>query len=174
MAKLKYEFTHHYYQEHKRHLRDYVFAYIATASAGILCASGDPFSPPYWIPPFTMRLMKIAPQRSLPIFARRSLRSLARDDGLSNSAPSVFLLSDPFTEYFHPQNGLAAIQALQAAGMQPKILPVVGAGRTLISKGFLDAARKHARRLVDAIAMLDPQGRIPVVGNEPSNLHFER
>jgi Fe-S oxidoreductase len=86
----------------------------------------------------------------------------------------VLFLSDAFTEYFHPAAGLAAVRALEAAGCQVQVLPVTGAGRTLISKGFLEPARRHATRLVEAIARLDPEGRIPVVGVEPSEIYTLR
>ena len=59
---------------------------------------------------------------------------------------------------------------LRAVGFDPKILPVIGAGRTLISKSFLGAARSHAQRLVEVIYRLDPTGKIPVVGVEPSEV----
>lgn len=173
MAKLKYEFMHHYYQDHKRRSRDYLFAYIGT-----LARLGQPFAPLAnrmlglaGFRHFMAQVFKLDPQRSLPRLARRSLRSLVHDNAPGDTLPVVFLLSDPFTEYFYPQNGLATWNALRAAGMRPIIIPVLGAGRTMISKGFIDAARRHAQRLVDAITELDPQGLIPVVGIEPSEIY---
>jgi Fe-S oxidoreductase len=86
----------------------------------------------------------------------------------------VLFLSDAFTEYFHPQAGLAAVQVLQACGFHVRVLPVLGAGRTLISKGFLQAAKKQAERVLDAAARLDPEGCLPVVGVEPSEIYTLR
>jgi len=50
-------------------------------------------------------------------------------------------------------------------------LPVLGAGRTLISKGFLKPAQAHARRLVEAISRIDPEGELPIIGLEPSEIY---
>ncbi|MEM5776587.1 MAG: hypothetical protein AAGU05_16405, partial [Anaerolineaceae bacterium] len=52
--------------------------------------------------------------------------------------------------------------------------PVIGAGRAFTSKGFLPQAKQHARRLVDAIRLVDPDGRLPVVGVEPSETFMLR
>jgi len=84
------------------------------------------------------------------------------------------LLSDPFTEYYYPEAGLAALHVLNSLGYHVQVLPVLGAGRTMISKGFLPAARKHATHLVQAIERLDPQGRLPIVGVEPSEIYTLR
>jgi Fe-S oxidoreductase len=83
----------------------------------------------------------------------------------------VLFLSDPFTEYFFPEAGVAAIKTLIACGCQVILLPVLGAGRTLISKGFLKAAQRHALHLVEAIQRLDPTGELPIVGVEPSEIY---
>ena len=52
--------------------------------------------------------------------------------------------------------------------------PVFGAGRTLISKGFIGPARQHAANLLDQINRVDPAGKIPVVGLEPSEIYTLR
>jgi Fe-S oxidoreductase len=114
----------------------------------------------------------LSSKRTFPNFARRSLQGqakaiLARQ---TRSGDPVLFLSDAFSEYFYPQAGLAAVQALQACGCRVTFLPVLGAGRTLISKGFLQAAQSHARHVVDAIKKIDPEGQLPVVGVEPSEI----
>jgi Fe-S oxidoreductase len=76
----------------------------------------------------------------------------------------------PKSEYFNPQVGLAAVRVLNAAGCKVKLVPVIGAGRTLISKGFLKAAKRHAQKVVEAINHLDPKGEYPIVGVEPSEI----
>jgi Fe-S oxidoreductase len=65
---------------------------------------------------------------------------------------------------------LAAVRVLNAAGCKVKLVPVVGAGRTLISKGFLRAAKRHAQKVTEAINCLDPNGEFPIVGVEPSEI----
>lgn len=81
------------------------------------------------------------------------------------------LLSDAFSEHFYPHRLDAAVDVLAWAGYRAEILPVTGAGRTLISKGFRKAAKRHARKLVAAIDELDPEGCIPIIGLEPSEIY---
>jgi Fe-S oxidoreductase len=90
------------------------------------------------------------------------------------STEIVFFLSDPFTEYYYPDSGLAAVQVMIAAGCKVVRLPVLGSGRTLISKGFLDHAKSHAQRFINIINKLDPQGEINIVGVEPSEIYTLR
>jgi Fe-S oxidoreductase len=84
------------------------------------------------------------------------------------------LLADAFTVYFYPEQGLAALTVLARLGVEAKLLKTMGAGRTLISKGFLEAARKHALQLVDEIYRLDPGGSLTVIGLEPSEIYTLR
>jgi Fe-S oxidoreductase len=44
----------------------------------------------------------------------------------------------------------------------------------LISKCFLPEAKKHAQRVMNAIERVDPEGRLPVVGIEPSEIYSLR
>jgi len=120
----------------------------------------------------------LSPKRLTPALSQRSLHQLIKDRRADTRfAPETtdcLFLSDPFTEYYYPETGLAALQVLQALGLHVRILPMLGAGRTMISKGFLPNARQHATRLVRAIEKLDPQGRLPVVGVEPSEIYTLR
>jgi Fe-S oxidoreductase len=84
------------------------------------------------------------------------------------------LLSDPFTEYYYPEAGVAALEILQALGLRVRVLPVLGAGRTMLSKGFLSAAHRQAAHLLQAVEKLDPQGRLPLIGIEPSEIYTLR
>jgi FAD/FMN-containing dehydrogenase/Fe-S oxidoreductase len=173
MAKLRYEFLNHYYHSHRRRLRDYLFGYI-----GRVAQLGYHFAPltNYAMSTAVFKrigsLFGLSPARPFPKMARRPLASLAKDlvDKDKPGQESVLFLSDAFTDYFHPEVGLSAIRVLKAAGYRIHLLPVSGAGRTLISKGFLVAARTHARKLVDAIERLDPNGILPIVGVEPSEI----
>jgi len=85
--------------------------------------------------------------------------------------PDCLFLSDAFNEYFYPETGKDAILVLKAVGCNVRLLKTIGAGRTLISKGFLTPAKKHAQRLVDEIINIDPDGKYPVIGLEPSEIY---
>ncbi len=175
MAKLKYEFQHEYYKSHRRKLRDYVFAYI-----GLLARMGAPFGRSVdWalglglVRRWAYPLLGLAEARRLPQLGR--LRSAVPVPPLTlETTETVLLLRDTFTHFFEPEIEQAALTVLAACGVEVRFLPYFGAGRTLISKGFLEAAKRHAARVLDAVAKLDPQGKLPVLGIEPSELYTLR
>jgi Fe-S oxidoreductase len=86
----------------------------------------------------------------------------------------VLFLRDAFTEFFYPEVIEAAFALLEATGLKAAVLPVMGDGRAYISKGFLKQARRQAQRLLAAVAAVDPDGRLPVVGVEPSEVYTLR
>ncbi len=170
MAKLRYEFFNHYYKSHSRKLRDYLFGYI-----GVFAKFGAPFGGLVnqvlgnrAIESWTKKIMGVAEARTLPKFSKAA-RSLLINHHLSLNP--VLYLPDPFTRYFEPEIEQASLAVLRAAGMRVITLPVLGAGRTLISKSFLDGAKKHAQKVRDEIAKIDPEGKYPVVGAEPSEIY---
>ncbi len=181
MAKLKYEFSAHYYRSRRRKLRDYFFGYF-----GGIARVGTPLrrlinwglqQKVIWSG--FAGLLGFAPERKFPIFADhgqlereiRAIDSLDHSTSTITALPVLFLLDD-FTKYNHPETGVAALKTLIAAGFRPVVIPVQGgAGRTLISKGFLKSARKQARSVIDAIQALDPEGSMPIVGIEPSEIY---
>ncbi|MFU8773658.1 MAG: (Fe-S)-binding protein [Anaerolineales bacterium] len=192
MAKLKYEFLNHYYaysgfSTHFRPLRDYLFAYI-----GLWGKIGYRFAPMVniilnnqLIRYTAWKVLGITPKRPFPLIESNSFQNQAANymnrlhQNHSVISPAInkkacILIPDAFTEYFQPEVGMATFKALIAAGYQIKILPIIGAGRTLISKGFLGAARKHAEKLTKAIKSIDPHGEMPVVGVEPSEVYTLR
>ena len=166
MAKLKYEFLHRYYQRHRRRLRDWFFGYFGAASRFLW-----PLAPALrianWKPlrAGLARVLGIAPQRMLPL-PQRAPRALPRAE-----QPTVLYLADPFTRHFEPEVESAALHLLEAVGERVAVVPHLGAGRPLISKGFLTQARAEAQKVVAAIRRLDPEGRLPVVGAEPSEIY---
>ncbi|MCL5429056.1 MAG: FAD-binding protein [Chloroflexi bacterium] len=171
MAKLKYDFLHNYYRGHRHPLRDYLFGYIN--------ALGKMAQP---VAPLVNWMLQSQPGKSLGeslagLSAKRALPPFKwRRKNVPNFGPhaNVLFLSDPFTEHFYPELVQAAFKVLTTAGYKPLLVPIVGAGRTWISKGFLSQARKHARRLLRAVRRLDPAGRMPVVGIEPSEIYTLR
>ncbi len=171
MAKLKYEFQNFYYRNHPRPLRDYLFGYINQ-----LAPLGAPFGAVINLlssQALTRRLVSllgIEARRALPRYAPPVPTSRAR----TSAAPAVILLPDTFTRYFEPEIEASARQVLAACHITPLSLPLLGAGRTLLSKGFLQAARAHLSRLLDEIQRLDPAGSLPVIGIEPSEIYTLR
>ncbi|NQU31534.1 MAG: hypothetical protein HQ525_12785 [Anaerolineae bacterium] len=171
MAKLKYEFSSHYYKSHPHQARDYIFGYI-----GLLTKLGAPFGKLInWgmgnqvIGNWAKRFLNISEMRKLPLFQKLDPDSLLINH--TSLGETVLFLPDAFTRYFEPEIERAALRVLRAAGCRVVILPILGAGRTLISKGFLEAAKKHAQEVRNAIDKIDPEGNYPVVGVEPSEIY---
>ena len=182
MAKLKYEFLDHYYASRNargRPIRDYLFAYIGEIAR--FGAAGKTLAN------FVLRkqnvfglgtnLLGFTDKRYLPTFENMTLEGPDADP-VRNSTPGtdeirkqVLYLGDSFTDHFQPDIGIAARRILDAAGCEIHIIPVSGAGRTKLSKGFLSAARKQAEKVIRTINQIDPGGSMPVVGVEPSEIY---
>ena len=86
----------------------------------------------------------------------------------------VVLLADTFNRYFERENLDAAVTVLQAAGYTVHIAkPADGSkrplccGRTFLSVGRVDQARREAERVIAAVAPFVTRG-VPVIGLEPS------
>lgn len=177
MAKLKYEFLQHYYDSHRRRLRDYLFGYI-----GVIAPLGSIFAPivnSFMRQPIFRRGIEryfgLSCQRPFPRFASRVnlhlLKSTSSEVARSDSQTCILFLRDTFNHYFYPEVETAALRLLQNLNVKVKLLPILGAGRTLISKGFLTAAKKHAARVVEAIQRIDPEHKYPILGIEPSEIY---
>ena len=169
MARLKYEFLAHYYRSHRRQMRDYLFGYIGLwAQAGALFGGlTNAFTRSVFGRKVMSALFSLSSRRTFPAFGRLP-QSRPVKVALSET---VLYLPDAFSHFFEPEVERAALDLLSAAGCRVLILPVFGAGRTLISKGFLDAARRHAERVLQAVRRLDPAGQVCVVGVEPSEIY---
>jgi Fe-S oxidoreductase len=133
----------------------------------------------------------IAPERDIPRFASRSLRSSLRRRPGSQTRPDpqvqsggegaeahrptspggkVVLWPDSFTSYLAPEVGVAAVAVLEDAGFEV-VLPrgPVCCGLTWITTGQLGVAKRVLRR---SLRSLDGYLRagVPLVGLEPSCL----
>src|SRR5205085_2528892 len=85
----------------------------------------------------------------------------------------VILFVDTFNRYFEPENARAAKNVLEAAGYCVEIPEGLCCGRTFLSVGMVDEAKREAERLRNALAPALERGA-PVVGLEPSCLYALR
>ena len=108
-------------------------------------------------------------RRPLPKFAPQSLSAWFRDRALPNSKRrgDVVFFADSFSSYSEPEIGMAAIELLEHAGWRVELVDDVCCGRSQISKGLLDGARRNHARLIDRLAPFAESG-VPIVGCEPS------
>jgi FAD/FMN-containing dehydrogenase/Fe-S oxidoreductase len=188
MATYKSEFLHHHYARRLRPASHYSMGWLplwsrlaAVAPAAVNALTGSVLRRPLkWA-------SGIAPERDIPRFAKRSLRSSlhrrpgsqtsvgGRGEGAVIGRPTspggrVVLWPDSFTSYLAPEVGEAAVAVLEDAGFEV-VLPrgPVCCGLTWISTGQLGVAKRVLRR---SLRSLDEYLRagVPVVGLEPSCL----
>src|SRR5207253_7237875 len=92
----------------------------------------------------------------------------------SGAGREVVLLVDTFNRYFEPENARAAERVLTRAGYRvvspdPASGRPLCCGRTFLSAGLFDEARREAQRMSDALAAHVASGT-PIIGLEPSCL----
>lgn len=174
MAKLKFAFQHEYYKTHRRQLRDYVFGYFHVA-AGVAASFA----------PLTNALMRIPPVRNLvanalgitvsrpfPEFSwKRANLFTAETQRQAGNRKKVIFLSDAFARYIEPETEQAAFDILSACDLDVQLLPILGAGASFLSKGFIDQARAHAARVLDLLNQTDPAREAVIVGIEPPEIY---
>ncbi len=171
MARMKIEFLHHYRRRHRLSARDRLIAYLpryapyAARVAPLLNLRNR-------VPPMARSASASsgsAPHAVCRVWSRRPYRGSA-----SGSGREVVLLVDTFNRYFEPENARAAERVLSRAGYRV-VSPDPGGGRplccgrTFLSVGLVDEARREARRMLDALAPHVAAGT-PIVGLEPSCL----
>jgi FAD/FMN-containing dehydrogenase/Fe-S oxidoreductase len=173
MAKLKYEFLHHYYQANGLPLRNRIFGRIADLSK-----FGSRFAPisnfiaasrlNRWL---LDRFFDIDSRRPLPRFASETFTAWFRARQQRTQAPrgSVVLFHDTFVTYNTPEIGRAAVELLEAAGYRVELVDKKCCGRPLISKGMLAEAKVYAAWNVAQLTPWVERGAV-IVGLEPSCL----
>ncbi len=173
MAKLKYEFLHHYYAAHGLPLRNRLFGRIARLQRAGSRLPGF-FN---WVSGLTAsrwlleKAVGIDRRRPLPPLARETLTAWFARHLPPAAAPrgEVVLFHDTFTTYNAPEIGRAAVELLEAAGYRVVLVDTTCCGRPLISKGMLAEAREHAAWNVTRLAPYAARG-VAIVGLEPSCL----
>ncbi len=184
MPKLKYEFMNEYFKTHRRQLRDYLFGYFHVVAKLLspVAPLANVFMKMDWSRKIIARTTGITDKRPFPVFATRRSRfggRVAIHDFVGHTetqrdttaTKKVIFLSDVFSRYLEPEVEQAAFDLLRAAGYVPLVLPMIGAGTSLLSKGFIDAARKHAEKVLDEIKALDTESALSVVGCEPPEVY---
>jgi FAD/FMN-containing dehydrogenase/Fe-S oxidoreductase len=173
MASLKAETLSHYHDEHGVPLRSRVFGAIRTLNR--LGSQTAPLSNVANARPIRRvmaKLLNLAPERPLPVFVRENLVRWDKPRQHVESPTDlgvVNFLADSFTTYTEPRIGKAAIGLLERAGWRVELQSRGCCGRSSLSKGLLDDARKKASDLVSRLSEGTEPGS-PIVGCEPSCL----
>ena len=119
------------------------------------------------------RLFGIDRRRKLPAWTRHTLTRAMDDQKWRPALAGLVLFDDTFTNYSHPEIGIAAAEVLRAGGQAVGLVPHVCCGRPLISQGLLNEARALAEQNVEALHGAASNGQ-PIVFLEPSCLSAVR
>ncbi len=163
MARMKIEFLAQYRKSHPPRLRERAIAYLPryAAWAARLAPVANLLSK------ITKNALGFAAQRELPRWRRDVFPAVERSDA------DVVLFVDTFNRYFEPENARAALKVLAAAGYRVHAPGAICCGRTFLSVGLVEEARREARRFIDTLRPYVERG-IPILGLEPSCLYSLR
>jgi Fe-S oxidoreductase len=189
VARFKSEFLADYWSRHGTPLRARALGHVHDLSvwasrmpgiANALIGSGP-------VRALNSRLLGLHPDRALPRWSPQTLKAqwsayalrASADTPASDPAPT-WLFNDTFTNYFHPEIGLAARQVMEAAGVSVGLATNVCCGRPLISQGLLKEARELAARntkylssLVGRVVFLEPSCLSAIREDVPALLRGE-
>ena len=186
MARMKIEVLSARAAKHGLSLRDRLIGYLPryaphAAKFPALANARDKYP---WLKALSERLAGLSGRRTLPQWRADmfddTLASLPHlpghvGEGANDNEPrEVVLLADTFNRYFERENLDAAVTVLHAAGYKVHVAkPVDGVkrplccGRTFLSVGRVDQARREAERVIAAVEPFVKRG-VPVIGLEPS------
>ncbi len=172
VATLKAEFEYQYKKENGSSLRTRAFAFNAHLNrfASVVPGITNTLYKSKLAGGFIRKTLEVAPERSLPPLAKKTLR--ARFKKLSafnpkNPIKTVYLFADEFTNFLDAAIGEDAIILLQWLNYEVRIIAHAESARSLISKGFLKQARKIARKNINTFKNLIDEDH-PLIGIEPS------
>ena len=174
MPTYKAEFLYHHYKSPRRNRRRYMYAFgFIDQAARLASRAPELVNLVTQTPGFASAAKWVAGvdrRRRVPKFAPMTLQDWFRRRG-GTTVPAgrkVILWPDTFNNYFHTQVGVAAVEALEAAGYRVEMpLEHVCCGRPLYDYGFLDMAERYLRRTLRQLRA-EVRAGTPVVGMEPS------
>ena len=170
IATYKAEFLSHYYRGRLRPRAAYALglipwwtrlASLAPRAANLLARA-----------PLAKRAAGMAPERTAPRFARETFVAWFQErppgpDG-KPGRPDVVIWPDTFTNFFHPQQGRAAVEVLEAAGFHVRVAEgAFCCGRPLYDFGMLSLAKRMLRKALRTLDQ-DVVAGTPVLVLEPS------
>ncbi len=167
VAKLKAEWQYQYYQSKGVPFRTKV---IANFTKGMKLASIAP-----WAYDLTKNLVKpiagFAKKRSMPELARVPLEKWLNKQfkPTTQKGRKVYFFCDEFTNYNDAEIGKIAVQLLDKLGYEVIYIPHQESGRTYLSKGLLNEAKKLAKANVSLFNEYITTDT-PLIGIEPSSL----
>lgn len=166
MTKLKAEFLNHYYKSHHIPFRTLIIAYLPR-----LYKLGKIFRPVtnYLTGTSVFKsVIGFSVKRSIPGISEITLEKWAAGKPAQKGKNGkVYLFADEFTNYNESEIGIKAVMLLTKLGYEVVIPKHRESGRTFLSKGMLDPAKRLA---TSNVLMLKDivTAETPLVGLEPS------
>jgi Fe-S oxidoreductase/FAD/FMN-containing dehydrogenase len=159
MARMKIEYLAQYRKSHPLTSRDRAIAYLPRYArwAALLAPLANLASS------LVKNALGFSAEHDLP----RWRSDYFRETGTADA--DVVLFVDTWNRYFEPENARAALKVLSAAGYRVHVPRDLCCGRTFLSVGLVDEAKREAARMQDTLAPYVARG-IPIVGLEPSCL----
>ncbi|HIB64162.1 MAG TPA: oxidoreductase, partial [Phycisphaerales bacterium] len=171
VGKMKFEFLSQYYRHHRVPLRTQMFAradLVSRFGSALAPVSNWFLSSP--LKPIINHLLGIAPERSIPTFARQNFWDWWKrrhQPKTSHDQPRVVLFVDTFNGYNEPWVAQSAVRVLERLGYAVTIADRTCCGRPMISKGLSDQAKFHAMDNINRLRRYIAD-EVPIVGLEPS------
>lgn len=165
---LKSEYLHHYYQNRRRPIRDYLFAFNYQLLgriqnlAPLINYTLNKMPGHKWM----KKLLGISIERSLPELQPKKRLSL-RSNKSTKRNRSVAVFADEFSSLYQPKLLDQFLTLLEALDYGYEVVRSTESGRAAMSKGFLDYARGCAEKNVEIFYPHVLEGKT-IVGLEPS------
>ena len=171
VARFKSEFLADHHQRHGTPLGARALGHINTVSgwASRLAPVVNATLGLGWVRRLNERVLGIDQRRTLPKWVSKTLASRWSERTAVSTGERVLLFKDTFTNYFHPEIGLAAAGVLDRVGIGVDLGPSACCGRPLISQGLLAEARERAAVTVRRLRAAAADGK-KIVVLEPSCL----
>ncbi|KLT68739.1 FAD-binding and (Fe-S)-binding domain-containing protein [Flavobacterium sp. ABG] len=168
VATLKAEFLYQYQKANGFSTRNKIFAHNAKLNKmGSVFPSITNFISNQSL---VKKSMGIAPERQVPLLAKKTFRKwYDSQKSKGNDFPNgkVYLFNDEFTNYYDVNIGIDAFELLTKLGYEVLVVAHEESGRTYLSKGFLEEAKKIANINVGVFKELVSEDT-PLIGIEPS------
>ncbi|OHT45822.1 FAD-binding and (Fe-S)-binding domain-containing protein [Flavobacterium tructae] len=168
VATLKAEFLYQYQKANGFSTRNKIFAHNAKLNKmGSLFPSITNFISNQSL---VKKSMGIATERQVPLLAKKTFRKWYENHKpQQKNFPNgqVYLFNDEFTNYYDVNIGIDAFELLTKLGYEVLIVDHEESGRTYLSKGFLEEAKKIADVNVAIFKDL-VSAKAPLIGIEPS------
>lgn len=173
VATLKAEFLYQYQKENGVSLRTKLFAYnnkLNNLGRGFTGLTNFMFSNGL-TSSIIKNVLGVAKERSLPLLSSESLNSILQSNKIQlvrkNEIKTVYLFNDEFINHLDTPIGVDTIELLTRLNYKVEVINNDESGRTFLSKGLLEQAKKAANNNVEMFKGLISEDK-PLIGIEPS------